>query len=256
MDKTTTELRARLRDRYRYLRAAIGDPEPASGYFKWLQDRLGKERDEAIEEQDGAIVGDSMAGRGGGADQMALQILRAIASDEELGFLCQSLGVRRALARVPGDSRYNRDEWAVAWPDGQTFPHDLRQATTALDLVVLVLDAWIEHLDLADDPKVPATRTIHREPPPNLGRKARAVLELLYRDKAFDEAHACHLTKRAPTQLKYDSAKSPDTKDKYAKTGAAELKRLKLVDAVPRVGTWLTTEGRALAESLFGQKPR
>lgn len=110
-----------------------------------------------------------------------------------------------------------------------------------------IVPEWLDYLSKGASPVAQA---------PKLGKQARAVLELLYREKAFDEDHACNLTKRAPTQLRYESAKSPGTKDKYAKTGAAELKRLRLSEAVPNVGTWLTSEGRALAGSLFGQKPR
>lgn len=149
MDSKTTELRARLRARYEYFREAIGHPEPESGYFRWTRSRLREETVEAAKEQTGAIVGDSMAGSGGKADQMALVILRAIAWDEKLGFLCKCLGIRLALDCIPGDEYWPKDQWVIARPNGTTFPHDFRQARTTLALVAPLLDEWIDHL--ADD---------------------------------------------------------------------------------------------------------
>lgn len=244
MDKTTNELRARLRARYTHHRMAIGDPEPESGYFKWLHSRL---REELPEGSKGApaLVGDSMTGRGGKADQMALVILRAIAGDEELGFLCQSLGLRRALACVPGDAHYTRDEWAIAWPDGTTFPHDLRDARTTLTLVLPVLDAWIDHLAEEADIQSEVGSA-------GLSTYARAVLKLLFKAKAFDEKRACNLTKRAPTDLESTSAKRPSTRINYAKRGAAELRRCGLAIGHPKVGTYLTPKGQNEAKRLFG----
>lgn len=172
--------------------------------------------------------------------------LKRLAEHEEIGSLVVELRERRPLKLVDGITTF---DWVPARPGLKppTLPQELTIPMVWSIVVEALIPEWIDYLS-EDAPPVAQA--------PKLGKQARAVLELLYRDKAFDEAHACHLTKRAPTQLKYDSAKSPDTKDKYAKTGAAELKRLKLLDAAPRVGTWLTTEGRALAESLFGPKPR
>lgn len=179
-------------------------------------------------------------------------VLRQLATDDKIGLLSNLIDERRPLKLIvtsyigePGE-----ESWVVSRPglNEPSLPQDIRDLETLFCIMEeAVIPNWIDYLS-EDAPPVAQA--------PTLGKQARAVLELLYRDKAFDEDHACNLKKRAPTQLRYESAKSPETKDKYAKAGAAELKRLKLADAVPNVGTWLTTEGRARAESLFGQKPR
>lgn len=200
-----------------------------------------------------------------GADRMrrvtVYIVLSRLAGDEEIGLLAAQLDERRPLKVTgsisPADDSVLPDslppvEWIIARPgrESPTLPQSIGDPLIVWDIVFdAVIPEWIEHLGKVDS-------SADAVAVPKLSKMARAVLELLYRDKAFDEAHACNLTKRAPTQLRYGSAKASTTRDKYAKTGAAELKRLKLADAVPNVGTWLTTEGRAHAESLFGQKPR
>lgn len=188
-------------------------------------------------------------------------LLSRLAGDEEIGLLAAQLGERRPLKVTgsiwPMDESVMPDslppvEWVIARPgrESPTLPQSIGDPLIVWDIVFdAVIPEWIEHLGKVDS-------SADAVAVPKLGKQARAVLDLLYRDKAFDEAHACKLSRRAPTQLKYESAKSPDTKDKYAKNGLAELKRLKLAEAVPSVGTWLTPEGRALAESFWGQKPR
>jgi hypothetical protein len=88
-------------------------------------------------------------------------------------------------------------------------------------------------------------------PPPKLGRKAKAVLKLLFGERAFDEKRACNLAKRAPTALDYPGAKAASTRVRYAEEGSSELRKVGLAQAAPRIGTWLTPEGKAEAERLF-----
>jgi hypothetical protein len=121
----------------------------------------------------------------------------------------------------------------------------LQRASGTLSLVEPILEEWIDFLD-APTPQAAAA-------PPSLCRKARAVLRLLYTERAFDEHHACKLAKRAATALPYSTAKTPSTRVKYAEAGSSELVMKRLAQASPHTGTWLTPEGKAEAERLFKQ---
>ena len=242
MDKTTKELRARLREclvrwlesDFRLYRGFMGEVSAAEVAF--------------IEGREIPTDAPSHSDM----DGIARVFLTSLSDDDEIGLLSAQIGERRPLNRtlVSLVGEEPSETWVVCRPGLSTpsLPQEIRSMKLLMDIMAeAIVPEWLDYLSEDASPVAQA---------PKLGKQARAVLELLYREKAFDEAHACNLTKRAPTQLRYESAKSPDTKDKYAKNGAAELKRLRLSEAVPNVGTWLTSEGRALAESLFGQKPR
>jgi hypothetical protein len=118
------------------------------------------------------------------------------------------------------------------------------------DAVVLALDEWVRWLDRPAASEAPATH----QAPPSFGKKAIAVLKLLYGDKAFDAKHACNLTKRSPTAVREWQGLAPGTCERYAKDGSKELRDLGLVDGNPNVGTWLTDAGRSEADRRFGHR--
>lgn len=225
MVKTTTALRAQLRARYMHHRSSIGDPKPASGFFKWFYSGLLREKGKKI------IVGDAMVGRGGKADRFALIFLTAIDEDEELGFLCQSLGLPRALARVPGDAR---DEWSISWPGGATVPHNLKRSMTTLMLVVQVLDAWIDHLAEGAPSADGLTPT------------ARAFLKAMLALKLHDG------TRKGQDEIWAKVAALGDAVEGKSKREAAVgiLKDRKLIESKANAGTTLTELGLKTAESL------
>jgi len=224
MVKTTTALRAQLRARYMHHRSSIGNPEPESGFFKWLYSGLRREKGKMI-------VGDSMVGRGGKADRFALTLLTAIDDDEELGFLCQSLGLRRALSRGPGDARI---EWSISWPGGATVPHNLKRSMTTLMFVVPVLDAWIDHLD-EDAPNTDG-----------LTPDTRAFLKAMLALKLHDG------TRAGQDKIWAKVAELGNAIEGKSKREAAVgiLKDRKLIHSKPKSGTTLTELGLKTAASL------
>jgi len=224
MVKTTTALRAQLRARYMHHRSSIGNPEPESGFFKWLYSGLRREKGKMI-------VGDSMVGRGGKADRFALTLLTAIDDDEELGFLCQSLGLRRALTRVPGDAR---DEWSISWPGGATVPHNLKRSMTTLVLFVQVLDAWIDHL-AEGAPDIDG-----------LTPNARAFLKAMLALKLHDGTRAGQDEIWAKVAELGDAVEGKSNRE----AAVGILKHRKLIEPKHGTGTILTTAGLSLARSL------
>jgi hypothetical protein len=230
---STNDLRARLRARYQYFRTGIGDPELPSGYFRWLHSGLSEESRMVFAEGE-PITGQSMMGMGGKADAMALEYLRAIAKDPEIGFVCQSLQLPPAFSLVRADMHYGRGEWAVAWPNGTTFPHHFERATMTLELVSSLLDAWIEHLAGSapnDDGLIP---------------EARAFLKAML-------AYGFHDGNRGKQEDIWKGVGEID-EEKQGKTArAAALKLLKdrgLVDSRSGTGTTLTDAGLKLARGL------
>ena len=258
MDNTTKALRARLLAAYRRLRADIGDPGPSpTGYFGWLSSQVERDAGNQVESDAGdqtqtgwigdqqleVVVGDSLAGREGKAEAFARVFLGAIASDAEVGFLSRCLESRQALAKNPAGETAEHERWTISRPNGTSLSPEPMRASAMLCYVAEVLDEWIEHLN-APSPQSAAA-------PPNLGKKAKAVLKLLYGDKAFDEHHACKLANRAPSALPYPTAKAQTTRVKYAEQGSSELVTKGLALASPHTGTWLTPAGKAEAERLF-----
>jgi len=227
------DLRARLRARYQYFRTGIGEPGKPSGYFRWLHAGLSEEKRLVLAEGE-PITGDSMAGLGGKAEAMALEYLRAIAKDPEVGFVCQSLRLPQALSLVRADRYCGQDDWTVAWPDGTTFPHHFERATTTLGLVSALLDGWIDHL--ADgapsaDGLIPEARVF---------LKAMLVLGL-------------HGGKRGRQTDIWDRVGEIDEEKQGKKAREAALKLLKdrrLVDIRPGDGTTLTEAGLQVACGL------
>lgn len=186
-------------------------------------------------------------------------MLANLAADEEIGALVMQLDERRPLKLVGSIAPPENPnllapdslppcEWTIARPGRESppLPHTIGDPLVVWDIVVeAVVPEWIDHLD-APAPRAAAA-------PPSLGKKARAVLKLLYGDKAFDEHHACKLAKRAPSALPYSTAKKPSTRVKYAEAGSSELVMKGLARAMPHTGTWLTPEGKAEAERVFKQ---
>jgi hypothetical protein len=185
----------------------------------------------------------------------AQRAIEALAS-EELRLACVAAGFRPIIELV---SQLPFDQPFPGRPIDQAQPAIWRlrprpTATTATEfraedpaqflvtLVEAVVPAWIECLTAPAAPENAA--------PPKLGKKAIAVLKLLYGDKAFDEHHACNLAKRAPEALPYPTAKAPTTREKYAEEGRSELITKGLAQALPHTGTWLTPLGTAEAERL------
>jgi hypothetical protein len=170
--------------------------------------------------------------------------LKKLAEDEEIGSLARELRERRPLKIVDGITSF---DWVVASPNpnAPTLPYSPEIPMLWEIVVEALIPEWLDYLD-APAPQAAAA-------PPSLGKKARAVLKLLYRDKAFDEHHACKLANRAPSALPYPTAKSPQTRVKYAEEGSSELVTKGLARALPHTGTWLTPEGKAEAERLFKQ---
>ncbi len=255
MDKKTRDLRTRLRDRYAHYREAIGAPEPSpgSGYFKWLHDQRAKESKDCVY-VDGnpseMIVADSLTGPNGTAEALASSFLQAIAHDEEITFVCGSLGIRPALSIIPAASSKARAGLEILRPNGVTFPIAFERSSGLLCYVAEVLDEWVDWL--ADDAE-PAPMQGEPVLDMKLGKKARAVLKLLVGERAFDESKAIRLAKVAPTKLKCGQAKTASTRVKYAEEGSEELRERGLAQAVQSVGTWLTPKGKTEAERLFGK---
>lgn len=215
MDKTTKELRAQLCERYGRHRDSL------------------REHDEWIE-----VHGIQPLH----AEQESASALARLTDDERIGFLCQSLKLPRALKRMRGygDPAENfaedisLDEWVVAWPNGHTFPHDLRSAFTLMQLVIPVLEAWIDHLSEgapSADGLIPEARLF-----------LKAMLDL-----------GLHDGKRGKQEDIWERVGVIDEEKQGKAPRAAALKLLKdrkLVDSLSGTGTTLTAAGLKLARSL------
>jgi hypothetical protein len=223
MDKTTKELRARLRARYEYYRESIGRPEPASGIYRWLGIGNGKRKGEAFQS--------SMGER---AEGMSMVILRTLAGDEEVDFLCKGLRLERALIYFPADEFDRHDQWIIARPDGTSFRHYLQRASGTLSLFEPILEEWIKHL--ADDaPDLDG-----------LTPDARAVLLAMHELEAF-----CVEAKITQSNISDRVAELGEEIPKTRRDNAISLLRqYGYVETKASTATWLTARGRRAAESL------
>jgi hypothetical protein len=215
MDKTTKELRAQLRELYERHRADL------ESQVEWIE-----------------VHGIQPLH----AEQESASALARLTDAERIGFLCQSLTLPRALKRMRGygdpaetfAEDISSDEWVVAWPNGHTFPHDLRSAFTLMQLVIPVLEAWIDHLSddaPSADGLIPEARLF-----------LKAMLDLGFHDG-----------ERGNQDDIWERVGEIDEEKRGRKARVAALKLLKdrkLVDSLSGTGTTLTDAGLKLARSL------
>jgi hypothetical protein len=220
MDKTT-ELKARLRSAYLRHREDLADVETAL---------------------ECNVIGP------GNADHAAADALDALAYDEEIDLLCKSLKLPKVV-EVHGPNEYQPGkEWLVEFPNGHSFKHSARSEFTLLTILVPVVDEWIAHLNVEDDPKVAAARTIHRELPPKQRRQDLAIL------RAISELSASPGTvaNKDPIRERLASMGVPISANDEFTNCVARLKDGGLIDSKTgaRGGYWLTDAGtKWLAEN-------
>jgi hypothetical protein len=148
-------------------------------------------------------------------------------------------------------------EWDIQTSDEPDLPKFVvaREADAALacELVNEALVTMAEYLDfLVRSPASVAQRgNVH------LSVYALDVLAMLWKLKAFGEGRARPLKQVALEDMpKRKNLRTPSTIEKAAQTGFKELKSAGLALARPNVGSWLTPEGRELAESRWGSRSK
>ncbi len=91
----------------------------------------------------------------------------------------------------------------------------------------------------------------------DLSLDARDVLEMLWKLKGFGERSAKPLKQVAPVKMRKRKGRmGPTTIEKAAQMGFKELKSAGFALARQKVGSWLTPEGRELAESAWGSRSK
>jgi len=234
----------------------VAESSPGERLAKCLEDWLGSKGDACLPDARNIEASDDAWDRRK-IRVRAQQAIEALAS-EELRLACVGAGLSpiiELVSQLPFDQplpgRPIDQAQPVIWrlrsrPTDATAT-ELRVADPARFLVTLVegvIPAWIECLAA---PLAPANAA-----PPSLDKKAIAVLKLLYGDKAFDEEHPCNLKARAPTELVGWPEVTAETRLQHARNGCKQLRAFGLVNATPRIGTWLTPEGKAEAQRRFG----
>lgn len=232
MDKTTKELRARLRDVL------------AIHFEDWENiDSIGEMQESDLVELDAEyrqIVKDGLAGHDvferlrHWFERPKMDFLRGLATCEESSLIANSLQLPIPLKLIPGDAPWTRDEWVVAWPDGTKLPHDLHRADALFQLAEPLLQAWIDHLS-DDAPSVDG-----------LIPEARSFLKAML-DLGF------HDGERGKQDDIWARVGEIDEEKQGKKAREAALKLLKdrgLVDSLSGTGTTLTDAGLKLARSL------
>ena len=236
------------------VRRPVAESSPGERLAKCLEDWLGSKGDACLPDARNIGASDDLWERRR-IRVRAQQAIEALAS-EEFQLACVAAGfppIIELVSQLPFDQplpgRPIDQAQAAIWrlrsrPTATTATefHAKDPTQFLLTLVEAVVPAWIECLTA---PAAPANAA-----PPSLGQKAKAVLKLLYGDKAFDEHHACKLANRAPSALPYPTAKAQTTRVKYAEEGRSELITKGLAQALPHTGTWLTPMGKAEAERL------
>lgn len=161
------------------------------------------------------------------------------------------LEIRRA---VPNRVSKEPDLKTLELPEPPTFVA-AREADAALacGLVSEALVTMAEYLDfLVRSPESVAQRGNVR-----LSVDAWDVLAMLWKLKAFGERRARSLKQAALEDMpKRKNSRKPSTIEKAAQMGFKELKSAGLALARPNVGSWLTPEGRELAQSRWGSRSK
>jgi hypothetical protein len=139
--------------------------------------------------------------------------------------------------------------------DGPDFPKFVvaREADAALacGLVSEALVTMAEYLDFL----VHSPELIRQRGNVRLSVDAWDVLAMLWKLKAFGERRARSLKQAALEDMpKRKNSRKPSTIEKAAQMGFKELKSAGLALARPNVGSWLTPEGRELAQSRWGSR--
>jgi hypothetical protein len=236
MDKTTKDLRARLRD---CLAIHLEDWERAEGF--------GSSNEVAeLDEDYRRIVEDGLAASDDSRteeliDRLATwlerpkdEFLRHLATAEEVSLLAASLKLSTPLKLVPADPPWTREEWVVTWPNGTKLAHDLRTIDVLFQLAEPLLRAWIDHLD-EGAPDIDG-----------LTPNARAFLKAMLALKLHDDTRAGQDEIWAKVAELGDPVEGKP--DRLAAVGI--LKDRKLIESKPGTGTILTTAGLSLARSL------
>lgn len=238
MDKTTKELRARLR-------AILSN---------WLQSDVVLYRVMRSEEESDALdtlrhrgepVPESALGRRIAAlaesdpDRIARVFLHRLADSDEIGLIVSQIGERRPLKRISASliGEEPSESWVVCRPGLTTpsLPQELRSMTTLIDLMAeAIVPEWIDYL--AEDAPDPDGLT------PDARAFLKAMLELKLEDG-----------KRVPQDCIWSKvAEIGDAIEGKARREAVTriLKDRKIIDTLSGTGTTLTTQGAAIARSM------